>query len=298
MKSSLEPEDLRILNRNTAGNGLLSGYPRLSIKSDKNCCSPIKEEENDVIVGEVMEDGDGDGENSNPVIEEVVTIKKLNLNESRVERDKEVSEIDTAFLEDEVETDATEERTRHLGAKLFMRKLDTRVFNETAGCLNGYESKFNPLFKEVSCSKIKQIIQSLISIIFLVICTPKKGKDSLSNFGVRSIKWDSYIESWKNLADKYNRISSKQLDKIAPEAEPVIAKPVHHHNLQPQPYESIRESRLVAKVLNSKLNIKNSVYKGKKNKPTRSFTESTDEISSNSQKVTNNPIYIPESRLR
>lgn len=252
MRSSLEPEDLRILNRNSS-----CGYG-LSTKSE-NCCSPIKEEDNDA------ENNNNNNSNNGKKVENKVlfgNVKQIAIDESKIVDKKETK--DNISLHE-----------------IFERRLDLDGDEDLNAC-----KKPLPMY----ISSFRKIVDQ---------------QNSGSNFGVRTIKWGSYMESWKHLAEKYNQSPpNNKLTDGSEEARnhPKDAEP-HLNNNDPCEIASklndIRlESRLVSRVLNCKLNVKNSVYKSKRYKPTKFVVESTDEMSSNSQKVTNNPIYISDSRLR
>lgn len=252
MRSSLEPEDLRILNRNSA-----FGY-RMSTKSD-NCCSPIKEEDNDL---------ENNNYHTNDQDKKLPTEKKT-----------------TKPLELKENTPENAEKTRQI-AEALVKKLDLNNIQANEALNGSKKPMYIENFQKVNKKPDEQV--------------------GGTNFGVRSIKWGSYVESWKNLAEKYNqstnRLSSPGTIKTHEEKQKPnkVADPSSKFKVEGRrpPLEIRPDSRLVAKALNCKLNVKSSVYKSKRYKPTRSMTESTDELSSNSQKVTNNPIYIPESKIR
>lgn len=261
MRSSLEPEDLRILNRNST-----CGY-RLSNKSD-NFCSPIKEEDNDL-------DNNNNNNNINSSanqIDDKSNVKNHDIKQKVVQED-----------------DKTAAAQIPLAKFLMMKRLETTSESEI---MNAYKMQM----------KIGNLNNKLDEQNREKNDVEPPSQASSSNFGVRSIKWGSYMESWKHLAEKYNSSRSnkqstasrlldvEQIQKMQSELEQI--------NCCSEAVSSRPEQRLVAKALNCKINVKNSVYKCKKYKNTKSTTESTDEISSNSQKVTNNPIYVPDSKLR
>lgn len=268
MRSSLEPEDLRILSRNAT-----VGY-RISTKSD-NCCSPIKEEDNDAAdVGVIVV-----GENK-CLNEEVNVNKRVNSKVSEAainagvgaKRDAEKEQVDAKIV----------------FTKMLMKQLD---------------SKSSELDGEKSGIKKSRANKQ---------ADGQSNKCSTSTFGVRTIKWGSYVESWKNLAEKYNSRSTtnelKASNGMTEKNVKTTIKPDekcgktkladsedsnHVVNIRP-------ESRLLSKALSNanKINVRSSVYKSKKYKSFKSGSSTADEVSSNSQKVTNNPIYIPDTRIR
>lgn len=280
MRSSLEPEDLRILTSRNA----TVGY-RISTKSD-NCCSPIKEEDNDADVGVIV----GVGENK-CLNEEVNKRVNLKVSEAAInagvgaKRDAEKEQVDAKIV----------------FTKMLMKQLDSKSNNE----LDGEKSGIN--YNNNKKSRGNKLVDGEI----------KSNKCSTSTFGVRTIKWGSYVESWKNLAEKYNsRSTMNELkasggmmmttteknvkmtikpDEKCEKMKLVDSEDGNNHVVNVRP-----ESRLLSKALSNanKINVRSSVYKSKKYKSFKSGSSTADEVSSNSQKVTNNPIYIPDTRIR